>query len=54
MSRKIREKGENNTEGVKGEQLKQLHDQQPQMPQIVPGGRNKEQQLNLTCQTTTA
>jgi len=51
MTRKIGETGENNTEGVKGEQLKELHDQQYQMPQIVPGGRNEEQHSNLTLRT---
>lgn len=50
MTRKIGDTGENNTEGVKGEQLKELRDQQYQMPQIVPGGRN-EQHSNLTLRT---
>lgn len=51
MSRKIGETGKNNTKGVKGEQLKELHGQQCQMPQKVPGGRNEKQHSNLTLRT---
>lgn len=48
MTRKTGEKGENNTEGVQGEQLKELYDQQHQMPQITPEGRKEEQLSDLT------